>query len=54
VAKKKIKTERISMKVSPEFKTRAEDRAAKEKRTLSSYIETTVEKDMDAKDWLES
>lgn len=48
------KTARINLKVTPQFKERAETRAAEEKRTLSSFIEVTVEKELDKKDdeWL--
>lgn len=42
------------MKVTPEFKERAERQAEKEKRNLSSYIEAVIVKDMDTKDWLDS
>jgi hypothetical protein len=54
VAKQKIKTERINMKVAPEFKKRAERQAQKEDSNLSSYIQAVVVKDMDTKDWLDS
>lgn len=58
MAKEKAKkTARINLKVTEDFKQRAEAKAGEEKRSLSSYIEVVVEKDIASgsqDDWLNS
>jgi predicted HicB family RNase H-like nuclease len=36
------KTETLNLRVSPEFKTRLMEEAAKEKRSVTNYLEATI------------
>ena len=41
-APKRLKTATLNLRVSPEFKKRLEDEAAKTRRSVTNYIEATL------------
>jgi len=47
VVKKMTKTERLFIRITPELKTKLQEQAEKEHRTLSNYVESILIKEIE-------